>query len=72
MIRHNMIWIRPFPFSPDDSTEIFLAEINATSVVTRYPDDFERMQKDFSKERVKQILEKSQEVFRWIKTFVGS
>ncbi len=44
----------------------FLVEISNLSVVTRYPRDFQRMLKDFSRERAKFILVKTKEVFQWI------
>lgn len=58
--------------SPDKDTEHFMVEISNLSVVTRYPSDFKRMLKDFSRERVESILIKAKEVFKWIKKSIGS
>ncbi len=49
----------------------FLAEISNLSIVTRYPGDFQRMLKDFSKERTKFILTRTKEIFQWIKKSIA-
>ncbi len=56
--------------SPDKDIENFIAEITNLSVVTRYPSDFQKILKDFSKERAESILSKTREVFQWIKKFI--
>lgn len=56
--------------SPDKKTETYLAELSNLSVITRYPQDFQRMLKDFTKERVKAILTETREVFQWIKKLI--
>ena len=53
--------------SPDEDKEKFIAEITNLSVVTRYPKDFQRILKDFSKKRTELVLKKTKEVFEWIK-----
>ncbi|MFQ5713915.1 MAG: HEPN domain-containing protein [Candidatus Scalinduaceae bacterium] len=58
--------------SPDEDKESFIVEISNLSVVTRYPNNFQRMLKDFSRERAELILEKTREVFQWIKKSVSS
>ncbi|HHT9152171.1 MAG TPA: HEPN domain-containing protein [Candidatus Hypogeohydataceae bacterium YC40] len=52
---------------PDKDIEEFIVEISNLSVVTRYPNDFQRMLTDFSKERVEFILIKTGEIFQWVK-----
>ncbi len=54
----------------DREMEEFLVEISNLSVVTRYPTDFQRMLKDFSRERAEFILIKTREVFQWIRKFI--
>jgi hypothetical protein len=41
--------------------------INRVSIPTRYPETLTKLQKDFDKERTKQILEQSKEVLQWLK-----
>jgi len=53
--------------SPDKEAEKFIAEISNLSIVTRYPGDFHRMLKDFSKVRTEFIFNKTKEIIEWIK-----
>jgi len=57
---------------PTEEVGRFLAEIGNLSVVTRYPEDFHKMVRAFSKDRTKLILEKTREVLTWIKTCMRS
>ncbi len=52
--------------TPTKEMEEFIVEISNLSVVTRYPSDFQRMYKDFSKKRANHILQTTKEIFRWI------
>jgi hypothetical protein len=52
--------------------ERFIVEISNLSVVTRYPSDFQRMLKDFSRKRTELIINKTKEVFQWIKKSLAS
>ncbi|MDI7258384.1 MAG: hypothetical protein QME90_00510 [Thermodesulfobacteriota bacterium] len=45
--------------------------LNDLSVPTRYPDDLEKMFKNYSKERTKELLEKCGEVLTWLKTTIA-
>jgi len=45
----------------------FVFELNRVSIPTRYPDDLKRMFKEYNKSRTKEILEKSEEVIKWLK-----
>ena len=53
--------------SPNEDMESFIAQITNLSVVTRYPGDFQKILKNFSKKRTELILVKTKEVFQWIK-----
>jgi HEPN domain-containing protein len=44
---------------------IFL--LNRLSVTTRYPDNLQKMLKDYSKAKTKDLMIKSEEVLKWIK-----
>jgi HEPN domain-containing protein len=68
---HNLLYLKNLGgISPSNETLQFLEEINSLSVVTRYSEDFQEMLKSFSKERTKEILDKSKEVFKWIKELI--
>ena len=58
--------------SSDEDTERFIAEITNLSIVTRYPSDFQRMLKDFSRKRTELIWTKTKEVFQGIKKSIKS
>ncbi|MCK4766440.1 MAG: HEPN domain-containing protein [Candidatus Aminicenantes bacterium] len=42
-------------------------KINSASVLTRYPEDLEKIKKLYTKDVVKDILDKNKEVIAWIK-----
>lgn len=44
----------------------FVFTLNGISVPTRYPDDLQRLLKDYSKPKTKKVLEKSREVLKWL------
>ncbi len=51
---------------PEDMYD-FVFTLNRVSVLTRYPDDLQRMLKDYTKEKTKEILDKSKELLIWLK-----
>ncbi len=51
---------------PEDMYD-FVFTLNRVSVLTRYPDDLQRMLKDYNKEKTKEILDKSKELLKWLK-----
>jgi HEPN domain-containing protein len=52
---------------PDDLYDLVF-NLNRVSIPTRYPDDLQRMQKEYNKEKTKMIVKKSREVLQWLKT----
>ena len=52
---------------PEDLYDSVFA-LNRVSVPTRYPDDLQRMLKDYDKDRTQEIIEKGKEVLKWLKT----
>jgi HEPN domain-containing protein len=51
---------------PEDMYD-FVFTLNRVSVLTRYPDDLQRMLKDYNKEKTKEILDKSKELLKWLR-----
>ncbi|MFH1539023.1 MAG: HEPN domain-containing protein [bacterium] len=45
----------------------FVVEINRLSIATRYPDDLQRMMKDYNKNITGGMVKKSREVLKWLK-----
>lgn len=41
--------------------------LNRVSVPTRYPDDLQRMLKDYNEERTRKIIDSGKEVLQWLK-----
>jgi HEPN domain-containing protein len=58
----NEIGIKPPP-----SHGKFIIKLSEASIPTRYPEDLEKMKKDFTPEAVGSILMKAKEVVQWIK-----
>lgn len=45
----------------------FIVEINRMSIVTRYPDDLKRMNREYNRKLIDGIMKKSREVLKWLK-----
>jgi len=56
--------------APTEEMNKFLGELSNLSVVTRYPEDFRKMLKTFSKERTRNVLQKTKGAFQWIEKFI--
>jgi len=54
---------------PEDMFE-FLSKLSEISIPTRYPKDFGRLVKSYNKKVAKGHLDKSMEIFKWIKKSV--
>lgn len=44
----------------------FVSTLNRVSVPTRYPDDLQRILKDYDKKRTKEVLDQSRKVLQWL------
>ena len=51
--------------SEKDTTFVFL--LNDVSLPTRYPEDLKKLMRVYTKEKAKQILEKTNKLLQWIK-----
>jgi len=66
---HNLIYLlNKAGVKPPEIIGRFLVKLNEASVVTRYPDNIERLQRDYTKDVVRDIVSKSKEALEWIKT----
>lgn len=45
----------------------FVFTLNRVSVPTRYPDDLDKLLKEYNQEKAKETIEKSKELLKWLK-----
>ena len=65
---HNLVYLlNKIGVKPSEPIGRFLVKLNEASVVTRYPEELDKLQKDFTQPVVKDILLRSKEVLEWIK-----
>ena len=65
---HNLIYfLNKMGLKPEESIGKFVVKLNEASVVTRYPEELGKLQKDFTQPIVQDILSRSKEVLKWIK-----
>ena len=65
---HNLLYLLEFIDLdlPEDMYD-FVFTLNRVSVLTRYPDNLQKMLEDYNKEKTNEILGKSKELLRWLK-----
>lgn len=65
---HNLLYlIEKTQVQPPAGMQKTVIFLNRLSIPTRYPDDLQRMMKDYTQEKAGEIFEKSKEVLRWLK-----
>lgn len=65
---HNLVYLlNKIGIKPPEEMGRFIIKLNEANVVTRYPEDIEKLQRDYSQDVVKNILVKSKEAMEWIK-----
>lgn len=65
---HNLLYlIKLINLSMPQELFDFIAKINNASIVTRYPEDFRSLIKSYPEEVVKEYLEKTEKVLRWLR-----
>ena len=66
---HNLIYLlNKIGKKPDKELEKFITKLNTASVATRYPDDLAKIQSAYTEEITKEMIEKSKDVLKWVKT----
>ncbi|MCL5056162.1 MAG: HEPN domain-containing protein [Firmicutes bacterium] len=66
---HNLLYfVEKLQLSPPNYLLDFIAGLNKISVPTRYPDNLEKILRDFNRNRVEEILQKGKELILWIKS----
>ena len=65
---HNLVYLlNKIGVKPAETIGKFLIKLNEVNIVTRYPEDIDKLQRDFTQSVVKDILSKSKEALGWIK-----
>jgi HEPN domain-containing protein len=65
---HNLVYLlKKIGIRPPETMGKFIVKLNEASVVTRYPEDIDKLQGQYTKDVVKNILVESKEVLEWIK-----
>jgi len=65
---HNLVYLlKKTGIRPTEEIGRFIVKLNEASVVTRYPEDIDKLQRQYTQGVVKNILVKSKEVLQWIK-----
>ncbi|MDN3512776.1 MAG: HEPN domain-containing protein [Candidatus Brocadia sp.] len=65
---HNLVYLlNKIGIKPSEPIGKFLVKLNEASIVTRYPEELDKLQKDFTQPVAKDILLRSKEASEWIK-----
>jgi HEPN domain-containing protein len=65
---HNLVHLlNKMGIKPAGTPGRFIIKLNEANVVTRYPEDIDKLQKDYTEVIVKDILIKGKEILQWIK-----
>ena len=65
---HNLIYmLNKIGLRPDEDRGRVITRLNEANIATRYPDDIDKLQSNYTKEITTQILTQAKEVLEWIK-----
>lgn len=65
---HNLIYLLgKIDIHPAEKMGRFITMLNEANLITRYPEDIDKLQNDYSKEVVEKILTQSKEFLQWTK-----
>jgi len=65
---HNLIHLlNRIGLRPDPDKGRVIARLNEANIATRYPDDIDKLQSNYTQEIATQILAQTQEILEWIK-----
>lgn len=65
---HSLVYLaQSIHLDLPEQTKEFLETLDDISVPTRYPEELEKLIKEYSKDRTKNILDKSRKALRWLK-----
>src|SRR3989339_365216 len=65
---HNLIFLLDeIGIMPDENTGRAIARLNEANITTRYPEDIDKLQKDYTQAVTEQMLGRTKEILEWIK-----
>ena len=66
---HNLLYLlEKMKLTLPEALFDFISTLNRVSVPTRYPDDLQRILKDYDKKKTKEVLDQSKQVLQWLST----
>jgi len=66
---HNLLYLlAKVDIKPPEELGKFIVKLNEASVATRYPEELQNLERDFTAPIVKDLLAKTKEALAWIKT----
>lgn len=66
---HNLLYLLDkIGKKPEPVLEKFIVKLNTASIATRYPDDLAKIQAAYTKEITQDMITKSKDLLKWIKT----
>ena len=64
---HNLLYLlEKMKLTLPEALFDFISTLNRVSVPTRYPDDLQRILKDYDKKKTKEVLDQSKKVLQWL------
>lgn len=65
---HNLVYLLSrVDVSPSEKMGKFIVRLNEANIATRYPDDLEKLQSNYTKDAVCEVIYGTREVIQWIK-----
>jgi len=65
---HNLVYLlREIGLKPQETIGKFIVKLNEASIATRYPEELEKLQRDYTEKIVKDILDNSRKLLHWTK-----
>ena len=65
---HNLIYLlNKIGLRPDEDRGRVITRLNEANIATRYPDDIDKLQSNYTQEITTKILAQAKEVFAWLK-----
>lgn len=65
---HNLVFlIEKMSLEPTDDMYDLIYSLNRVSIPTRYPDDIEKMKREYNKRKTVTFVVKSKDVLKWLK-----
>ncbi|MBC8205002.1 HEPN domain-containing protein [bacterium] len=62
--------MRKIGIEPPESLDDFITDLQESHIATRYPEDFQKLQAEFTEAITNEIIEKSKDTLKWIKTML--